>query len=146
MDALHKYKVLTNQNTERLEQQKKALESQVSALASEKINLTEMQQIMQMENDTNMQTIQDLVKEINLLNEQKVRMQRIIQNYERSKNASMNPEPAAKGVSLISSEKRKTIATKRATLSVKKTSSNSLKQIEQENKLKELKEENKLML
>lgn len=33
-----------------------------------------MQEIMQLENDTNLQTIQDLVKEINLVNEQKQRL------------------------------------------------------------------------
>jgi len=38
-------------------------------LIKEKQNLNEMQQIMQMENDTNMITIQDLAKEINLVND-----------------------------------------------------------------------------
>lgn len=88
MDALHKYSSLVKRKISEVERQNTALKSQVQALVNEKSNLNEMQQIMQLENDTNMQTIQDLVKEVNLINEQKRRLQRIVQGHEKRKVTS----------------------------------------------------------
>lgn len=56
-DALNKYAAIMNEKVEEVGRQNAALKSQVQALVSETANLNEMQQIMQLENDTNMQTI-----------------------------------------------------------------------------------------
>jgi len=59
------------------------LNVQVRNLKIEKRNLHETVKLAQMENNENLETINNLVKEVNLLKEQKARLQRMLSTEQK---------------------------------------------------------------
>jgi len=59
------------------------LNVQVRNLKIEKRNLQETVKLAQMENNENLETINNLVKEVNLLKEQKARLQRMLSTEQK---------------------------------------------------------------